>query len=232
MQQHHPLENPSLTPYGFVFPHGQRRLEYQPKAHVFWVNEERIVARIWDRWNRANAPRPLPVQTIIHEILPGLASANRITDGDFWHDGLPYPTRDVLVLSRVVQWLGSNNGRCFLETDISRDSIPEFHPEREFRIKFAKEMRQMDMVAMLMHICTPRCSVVHSLYHNGCYHDANDVSSRDRTVVDGLMRWLGRSAGRTFIAEFNARKKSAWSAVHEREKKTWEEKGWITASAP
>lgn len=230
MRQHHPLENPSLTPYGFVTPIGQRRLEYTPTISGS-INAEKIVARIWDRWNRANAPKPLPVQTIIHEILPGLATVNRIIDGDFWHDGLPYLTRDILVLSRTVQWLGSNNGRCFLETDISRDSIPEFHPEREFRIKFAKEMRQMDMVAMLMHICTPRCEVVRSLYHSGCYYYANDVSSRDRAVVDGLMRWLGKKAGRAFIAEFKTRKKSAWDAANKRETEKWKAKGWITTSA-
>ncbi len=227
MQQHHPLENPSLTPYGFVFPGGQKRLEYKPTTSCC-VNVEKIAARIWDRWNRTNAPKPLPVQTIIHEILPGLASANRITNGDFWHNGLPYLTRDILVLSRTVQWLGSNNGLCFLGTDISHSSIHGFHPEREFRIKFA--MEKMDMVALLMHICTPRCNVVHSLYYNGCYYNANDVSSRDRAVVDGLMRWLGKRAGRAFIAEFKKRKKNAWDTVREREEKEWKTKGWITAS--
>jgi len=229
MRQHHPLENPSLAPYGFVFPSGQARLEYKPKTNPFWVNEEKIAARIWDRWNRANAPKPLPVQTIVHEILPGLASANRITAGDFWHNDLPYLTRDILVLSRTVQWLGTNNGRCFLETDISRLSIAGFHPEREFRIKFA--MEQMDMIALLMHVCTPRCETVRMLYYNGCYYNNNDVSLRDRTVVDGLMRWLGRREGRAFIAEFMARKRSAWDAVNDRQKKEWETKKFITAPA-
>lgn len=225
MIQRHPLENPSLTPYGFVFPNAQKRLQYEPKSNMLWVNQERIAARTWDRLNRTNAPRPLPVQTIIHWILPGLATANRISDGDFWHEDLQYLTRDILVLSRTVQWLGSNNGRCFLETDISRDSIPEFHSEREFRIKFAKEMARLDMVALLMHICTPQCKIVRSLFYNGCYYDMNAVSARDRVVVDGLMRWLGSKDGRTtFLAEFQRRKKNAWDAVYAQSNQRWEKK--------
>lgn len=230
MRQHHPLENPSLAPYGFVFPHWQERLEFKPKADPYWINEERIIARVWDRCNRANAPRPLPVEMIIHEILPGLASANRITDGDLWHNGLPYLTRDILVLSTVVQWFGTNVGRCFLETNISHHSIPGFHSEREFLIKFAQEMQRKDMVVFFTHVHTSLCDAVHS-FRGGCYYGNDKVSSRDRIVIDGLMRWLGRKAGRTFIAEYSARKKNAWNTACERQKKAWEEKKMLKVQA-
>ena len=217
MRQHHPLENPSLAPYGFVFPSRKKRLEYKPEANHHWVNEEKVIVRLWDRRNRKNAPRPLPVQTIIHEILPSQEKANRIINGDLQFDGLPYLTRDILVLSSVVQWFGTNVGRCFIETDISRQSIPGFHFEREFLIKFAQEMKQSDLVAFLTHTCTPHCETIRKLgFRNECWYDRNNVSLRDRAVVDGLMRWLGRKAGREFLAEFANRKQNAWAAANKR----------------
>lgn len=228
MKQHHPLENPSLAPYGFVFPHRKERLEHKPKGHSLWINEEAIIARVWDRFNRSNAPKPLPIQRIIHEILPGLASSNRLTVGDFYHDGLPYLTRDILVLSSTAQWLGTNNGRCFLDTDISRDSIPGFHPEREFCMKFALEMKRSDKVASLTHVCTARCGRIRMINPAvGCYIDSSDVFARDRAVVDGFMRWLGRKDGRAFNAECTLLKKNARTAVCEREEQLWKERSQV-----
>jgi|ETNmetMinimDraft_33_1059910.scaffolds.fasta_scaffold12808_3 hypothetical protein len=216
----HPLENPSLAPYVFVFLFYQKRLKYKPTTG-FFVNREKIIAKLWDKCNRASAPRPLPVQTIIHEILPAQASANRIFKSDFTHDDLPYLTRDILVLSSVIQWLGTNVGSCFLEClyhDISRQ--PSFHPEREFRMKLAKEMRHVDMVAFWTHICTSRCNTVHLFPYGSCYYDSHEVSTRDRAVVDGLMLWLGRNAGRTFVAEYLTRTSKAIDATN---KRRWEE---------
>ncbi len=232
MLQRHPLQNPSLAPYGFVFPYYKTRLEFQPKEHPFWVNEEKIAGRVWDRCNRANAPKPLPVQTIIHEILPGQKSANRITAGDFWHDGLPYQARDILMLSTAVQWFGTNCGRCFLETDISGDSIPGFHPEREFLIKLAKE--HFDLAAHLAHECSERCKVHRLFARYGCYFAEKDVTPRDRAVLDGLMRWLGRKPGRAFAVEFTKRKKNAWADAHKRMQAAFENsrKRYIIATLP
>ncbi len=140
------------------------------------------------------------------------AAVNRLIKGDFQFDGLPYLTRDILVLSSTVQWFGTNVGWCFIETDISRD--PGFHPEREFLIKFAKEMERKDMVAFLTHVCTPRCfHEALSWFIGGCYVDGETVFPRDRAVIDGLMRWLGRKAGRTFIADYTVRKENAWNAA-------------------
>ncbi|MDP1707217.1 MAG: hypothetical protein Q8L30_01545 [bacterium] len=228
MRQHHPLENPSLAPYGFTFPNRQKRLAYKPKNHKFWVNEERLIARVWDRRHRADALKPLPIQTIIHDILPSLATANRITEGDFWFDGLPYLTRGILVLSSTVYWFGTNVGRCYLETDISGLSIPGFHPEREFRIKFAQEMERKDMVAFLTHVCTSRCGgkvvTLQQVIAGRCYFDSSAVSLRDRALIDGLMFWLGKKAGRAFIADYSARKANAWTAAYARQHEEWEKK--------
>lgn len=214
----HPLENPSLAPYGFVFPHYQTRLKYKPITDCF-INSEKIILKHWDKRNRAKALQPLPVQTIIHEILPAQASANRIIKGDFQYEDLPYLTRDILVLSSIIQWFGTNVGSCFLERLYSDISCkPSFHPEREFRMKLAKEMQRRDMVAFWTHICTSRCDRVRSFPYDGCYYDSHEVSTRDRAVVDGLMRWLGRNAGRAFIAEYLTRIRNVRDASYKRQR--------------
>jgi hypothetical protein len=131
MKQRHPLElpkNPSLTPYGLVTSNKKERLDYEPPEHMYSVNEERIMARLWDRVNRENAPRPLPIKTIIHDVLPKSAARHRLTEGDFIHDGLPYLTHDIVLVSNTLQWFGSNSGRCFLETDISGASESRIEP--------------------------------------------------------------------------------------------------------
>ena len=215
----HPLENPSLAPYGFVSFFSKQG--WNTSLLWFFVNREKIIAKFWDKYNRASAPRPLPVKTIIHEILPAQASANRITKGSFLHDDLPYLTRDILVLSSVIQWLGTNVGNCFLESlDSNLSRQPSFHPEREFRMKLAKEMQRADMVVFWTHVCTSRCNTVQLFPNGGCYYDSREVSTRDRAVVDGLMLWLGRNAGRTFITECLTRISKAIDATN---KRRWEE---------
>ena len=224
MRQHHPLENPSLAPYGFVFPNRQERLRWHPQPYSGSVNLERIIGRLWDRHNRSKAEKSLPVQTIIHDILPGQATANRIEKADFLHEGLPYLTRDILVLSSAMQWFGTNVGGCFLEADIS--SKPGFHPEREFLMKCEREMElnHFDLPPFFVHICTERCrSQPLSFMGQRCYYD-DQASARDRAVVDGLMRWLSRPAGRSFIAEYQRRKKNAFEAARSPEEKALREK--------
>jgi hypothetical protein len=223
--QHHPLENPSLAPFDLVFPIRQERLKHRSENISHWVNTEKLIARMWDKCNRSNATKPVPVQTIIHEILPGRAQANRITQGDFQFDGLPYLTRDILVLSSTVQWFGTGVGWSFIAADISRDSIPGFHPAREFIIKFECASREKDMVAFLTHVCTPACKSggkmvpLTASLSGTCHIDSRGVSTRDRAVVDGLMYWLGQKEGRSFIADYARRKKNALTAAQKRQEK-------------
>jgi len=218
MFRKHPLENPSLAPFGLAMPISQDRLKYTSDNEI-WVNTEKLIARLWDKCNRTNAPRPLPVQTIVHEIMPGVARANRLTKGDFLFDGLPYLTRDITILSSVVQWFGTSCGRCFLEDPLV--GCDPSHPEREFMEKFAKQQKlwdHMDMVAFFCHVCTPRCAADTRLYflETPHYYSPSQVSVRDRAVVDGLMRWLGRKAGREFVARYIARREQALSNARER----------------
>lgn len=214
----HPLMNPSLTPFGFVFPQYKKRLRFRPT--MSWaINGEKIIAGMWEECNRAHALQPQPARTIIHDILPSQAKVNRVFTGDFTFDGLPYLSRGILVLSSVVQWLATNCGNGFLVTDISER--PRFHPEREFLMKLAEEQEQRDMMTFWTHVCDSRCDPNRPRffpdYH---YYYTSSVTGRDRAVVDGLMRWLGKPAGRAFIKtymEIRERKsRAAWNRVQEK----------------
>ena len=230
----HPLVNPSLAPYGFVPPSSRRRLEYKSELPGY-INCERALARLWDKAHRSNASHPRPIETIVHQILPGIARAHRLVAGDFIFDGLPYRSRDILVLSATVQWLGTNVGNSFLETDISKSWQPEiwqwgtrffksqyryYHPEREFLIKLEKERHArfgtdgLNLPAMIFHECSNRCGSVMGLRH--CYYDPHVPEPRDHVLVEGLMRWLAMPAGRAFIAAYQARRARARVQEHKR----------------
>ncbi|MDD2657626.1 MAG: hypothetical protein PHD04_03135 [Candidatus Pacebacteria bacterium] len=222
MRKRHPLENPSLTPYGFVFPSWQERLKHKQPPNMTWLNEENIMGRIWDRANRANAPKPLPAETILHDILPSLKTANRLASGDFMFNGLPYLTRDILVLSSFMQWFGTGVGRCFLESAVPSWDVPAngYIGEWEFLIKLKIEQQRWEPIANVVHVCTDDCDKIRSL-NGSCHRSSAQIMPRDRAVVEGLLRWLGKQAGRAFIAEFQRRKKNAWNAARSRQKAEW-----------
>lgn len=205
----HPQVNPSLAPYGFVFPRSKERLTYvSPNESL--LNVEKLLAKFWARRHRKNAPRPLPVATILHEILPGRAAINRLYTGDFIWDEQHYLSRDIALLSTVVQWFGTSVGSCFLETNILR--IPCPHPEREFVMKFAQETESKNLIRMWTHVCSTQCEPqpISCAFGDGHYYEASLTPARDLAVVEGLMFWLGTKAGRVFIAEWLERKKQSW----------------------
>lgn len=196
--QHHPLEDPSLAPFGFVSPHSRKRLRWKHPGHL--INPDLLPARFWESLHRASAPRPYPIETIVHEILPSMATANRFTNGDFDFGGLPYLSRDVLVLSTIVQWFGTSCGRDFLvhPSGDYQDNVfvlAPYHSEREFVWKLEYERRRReDVLAILLF---------------GPEHDPGSVTRRDRALAEGLMRWLGKQAGRAFITELERRRQQA-----------------------
>lgn len=200
MDQRHPLEDPSLAPFGFAFPLQQERITLEEPSGIYWVNEERMIAQQWDEWNRLSSPWPRPIEMIIHHILPSIGKRYRITDSSFIFNGRPYNTRDILILSSTMTWLGTNCGKCFIDTDISREDVPGFHPAREFHLKLAREaqIQRVDMYAVLCHSCKPTCNRRARWPH--CHIDPREVSERDRIIIDSLMRWLGRGEGRSFIS--------------------------------
>jgi len=202
----HPLENPSLGDYTVAFTSSLKRRGYESKDDAGYVNPERVIMRVWHKVNTAHAGRPLPVRTIIHEIMPGVARANLITKGNFVFEGDPYWTHDLMVLSAVVQWLATNVGSRFFSESIS--SRPNFHPEREFVMKFADMdvWRQRQMLAMWVHECTDKCYTGSSLDPDYPHHlSLQLVMPRDRALIDGFMRWLGRKEGREFMVSYRAK---------------------------
>lgn len=205
----HPLVNPSLAPFGFTFPVQQKRLQFKP-ADGFGINTERVMARLWDRLHRNDAPGSTPIEIIIHEILPSMATANRLVAGDFEFRGKPYLSRDIAILSSVVQWFATNCGRCFLE-DPPIFGLKISHPEREFTEKLAHDMKRRDFVALWTHTCNDQCQEKVPFFGEPCYYMSSTVSERDRAVVSGLMFWLGKKSGRAFITEQHMR----ISAAHE-----------------
>lgn len=199
----HPLVNPSLAPFGFVTSRQKGRLEYIPTTAT-GINRERIIGRLWAKRHRLKAVHPLPIKVIVHEILPSQEKTNILKFGDFVFGELPYLSRDIIVLSGMIQWLGTNVGDCFLTTSLN--GRKGYHPEREFVMKLAEEMERCHLVAHILHVCDGRCGTCLSRVgsFDGCAYDTRSISDRDMAVVDGLMRWLGKKDGRSFIRAYQA----------------------------
>lgn len=221
----HPLARPSLAPYGFAYPYQAKRLEYRSPYNKHYVNPERVMARFWAKRHRLDMPRPWPIETIVHDILPGMAKANMLTESDFEFAGTPYFGRDIAVLSTVVYWLGTNCGNAFLQSNhkwlpesqsASSNSVSKTPSEHEFLEKFREDMKKQDMVVFWIHTCTPACSEPVPSFVNPHHYDASEVRPRDYALVEGLMRWLGRKAGREFVAGYEVKLKCSHDAARQR----------------
>src|SRR3989339_1046875 len=210
----HPLVNPSLAPCGFVFPASKERLEYSPpNCALWWVNNEVLISRLWEEINRANAPKSPPLITIIHKILPSEVTANKLEEGDFEFAGLPFLSRDIALVSTLVQWFATSVGNAFIESVISHGAKQRH--DHEFVRKFNDYEKQYNLIAHLMHTCTPQCHKGLLLMRgNGHDYSQNEVTARDKAVAMGLMIWLGRAAGRAFIAEYLEQERAAWHKAY------------------
>jgi hypothetical protein len=203
MLTQHPLENPSLAPFGLVTQFRWNRLNAALPHDS--VNEEVVIAKLWEEWNCTKASRPLPVKTILCDLMQeGFPEF----EGDFTFDGVPYLTRDIVVLSSTIQWFGTNVGRCLLVPDPN----PDYPFSEEFRAKLARRERGLprDMPAFFTHVCTNDCATVFGC--GVCKYDRRDASTRDRAIIDKLMLWLGSEQGRVFLTAFDIKKKLAWDA--------------------
>jgi hypothetical protein len=216
----HPLHNPSLAPVGFCDVVAQQRLRAEP--HPEWsYNPELAIAKFWAGWNRQGASHPLPVATIIHDMLPAMSTRFRMTEGEFMFEGKWYVGRDIAVLSSAVQWFGSNVGNCFL-----LHSPVFFKPrskDREFVEKFAQERVSNALVMRFTHhACTEACGrnpEPHEVvvgFRVRDLHDYAPVTERDQALVEGLMWWLGRTQGRSFIAAWDAKRSRLEKAARAR----------------
>ncbi len=207
MLTQHPLENPSLAPFGLVTLFRWRRLDCEFPHNS--VHEEVVIAKLWEEWNRIKASHPLPVKTILHDLMQeGFPQY----EGDFTFEGIPYLTRDIVLLSSTMQWFGTSVGRCCLDPDRN----PDYPPAEEFQVKLARRERGFpeDMPAFFAHVCTDVCGTAYS--GGGCAFNHSDASPRDRAVIDSLLRWLGSDEGRRFVEEFKTRTKRLWDEVDAR----------------
>lgn len=232
----HPLVRPSLAPYGFAYHQHSDRLSYKPRHDPYYVNAERMMARFWDRRHRIDALDPLPIETIIHRIMPGHAQVNRLFEKEFEFRGYAYMSRDIALLSSIMYWFGTNVGSCFLEVPYTGDWLPKDrqlpplnewkdklknHPEHEFLKKYERAMRDRDMVAFWGHECTGECGESRrkfSPFVSPHAYDSSAITERDRAVVRGLMHWLGRVEGRSFTADWLAHLKKLRDAADVRRK--------------
>jgi len=174
----------------------------------------------------------MPIETIVHEILPALAKVMPASRASFTFCGRSYQTRDVVVLSSAMQWFATNCGKELLERDLMRHHSMAVAPEREFLVKFEiadKERRQgheSDMATFLTHQCTTRCTRLtppytwrEALTAQRCVHDGKETTGRDRALVAALMRWLGTSDGREFIADYQSRRNTVWEYLRKQFKR-------------
>ena len=206
----------SLAPFGFVLPQYRERLDYQSPIDPKHINHERIVLYLWERANRVSQPGPLPITTIIHEIIPAADAAQRLIRGDSMWDDREYLKRDIALLSTIVQWFGTSVGRVFLEDIGHWAYVPSVQPLRgpdEYVQKLRSESNRALPFMWTHSTCNDRCHTTTTQYMYisapHCYV-SDDLSIRDRAVINGLMVWLGMEAGREFTRSFVEVKNKLW----------------------
>jgi hypothetical protein len=153
----HPLQNPSLAPFGFAFPHYKERLDHKSEFDPNWVNPERAMAKFWQKIHRQDIAESLPMEEIIHTILPAMGTRWRLQNGDFSFRDRLYLGRDIALISTAVYWFATNVGNCFLRYPHGLHT-PKRH-DHEFLEKFTRYMKeQRNLVAMWAHVCNNECT--------------------------------------------------------------------------
>jgi hypothetical protein len=212
----HPLQNPSLTPVGLVFPISKARLSFEPPHGS--INGDRVSAEFWARKNCLKSSWPLPAETILHEVLPTLEEGAALQQFDFEFRGRLYATRDIMILSTFMQWFGSNVGNSFL-FEMPYGFTPS-DSAMVFVEKLAREMKQCDHTYRLLHECNDICgtATAHSMISLvGGHHGPGStyVSKHDRLVVRALMLWLATADGKKYVSEHCAYRDRALQAAQD-----------------
>jgi hypothetical protein len=204
--RHHPLATSSLAPFGFATSFYAERLDFRPPGQKHYLNPERLIAKLWERAHLRDARRPHPIQAIIHTILPSICEDYRAADGDFLFLRKPYSSRDIMILSSAVQWLGTNCGMSFLTESSINSSCDD--PQLEFATKFERLSTNCLLTCQFTHECSEKCGTPPPGVFMGltCRLDPNMVSVRDKALIKSLMLWLGTSAGRRFLDAFILRR--------------------------
>lgn len=213
----HPLENPSLTPYSFLFPFSYMRVRQKLETNM--INGDHEIVKFWAKQNRNNSQRPLPAKVILHDILPSLSSQVAAAKQSFTFDGLPYHNRDIALLSSMVRWFGTNIGNSFITSRYTNEKYK--HPVKEFVEKFNQLDNSDIILGMAIHSCTVKCK------NNTIDHAINTslITDRDRLVVKALLIWLGKEQGRDFMNAY----KSHIRKLHDKKISRSMNKNWRAA---
>lgn len=183
----HPLVNPSLTPFGFVLPNWKHRLEPLPKD---MINGDREMSLLWAASNRLSE-KNRPAELLINEILPSVITVLPDFQTDFVFDGREYQSRDILVLSSFMAWLGTNVGQGFVKGSIvygQPSMVKRYIAYDEDNSVTRHVLKNWSQNLPL----SPRWELP-------------DITDRDRALVRSIMYWLNRKEGKAFMESFTDR---------------------------
>lgn len=174
----HPLEDPSLTPFGFVLPNWKYRLAPLAKD---MINGDREISLLWAAENRMSS-ESRPAVMMIGEILPSIITTRQFSGGDFFFDGRLYYRRDILVLSSFIAWLGCNCGLAFLRgNSLSLKSMVKRFDAYEAREQIVYHVLKRQPHYIERHVNLP------------------DITKRDEALIRSIMYWLNRTEGKEFV---------------------------------
>lgn len=226
IDMNHSLKSQSLAPQGFVFPLYIERLNDRykpwPSSLSHHINPELMMSRFWEKVNRAGSPTPMPIQTIIHEILPTLGKKYRARDNDTFFDGKHYRSRDICLISTIVQWFATNSGNGFLEK-INCYWLDLYTDRKDYyQVKYSAEQKLSDMFRYWTHVCMPCCYNPSRFTADSDRHvlSTQSVTARDRAIAQAVMKWLDSDAGNAFRIAWSERMKKATDILHS--KRAWE----------
>ncbi len=209
--QQHPLENPSLAPFGLIVPRYKMRISQDLTGIGTGVNREREIMLLWEQWNSPKSKhKPLPITYIVHYVLPSFGKAKRIVDGDFYFEGLPYVTRDIVVISSIMCWFGTNVGRFFIESPPPVNIGSELEFLEKYRIENKSWRYGPDMLHFWLHECTELCkqNKICVFEPKHCY--GQKPTAREYALAEALMFWLGTKEARRFFEEYKMKVKELY----------------------
>ncbi len=215
--QKHPLENPSLAPFGLATPHYKIRMSQDLSGIGTEINGAKELMLLWEYWNSSESKhRPLPIASIIHYILPSLGKTERIVDGDFYFEELPYVTKDIIVISSIMCWFGTNVGRYFIESPPPANIGGELEFLEKYRIENKSWRYGSDMLHFWLHECTNKCKQYRICLIEPEHHYDEKPTAREYALTEALMIWLGTKEGRSFFDEYRARLKQLYDTYIEK----------------
>lgn len=194
----HPLINPSLTPHGVGVGNTYRRTTWKSDDRGR-CNGDWCAAQCWQEANRLSCTNR-PTERIVHEIMPGMRKIGHTTDGDIFFDGKPYRSDDVLLLTTIATWLGTNCGTAMCNNPLSMQGV-RVTKTTEFQVKWKVYERHRSPGYLLRHL-------LHECRRGVCGHEGThscaslhrSAAEREELVLQAFLFWLGTTHGREYMA--------------------------------